>query len=323
MRNYIYQPNRVTNASYNYTLLQEKIFNCVMFYLQAHIKQVMSGCEIYQLELFKERNNEDITVYIPISFIGKPTQYTEIRNAAKELISVIVSMRNPQKKTVKFSGLFSSVEMPEAGKRSSYLTITVHRDVAELLVYIEKNERGAPKNYTTFLFEVANNAKNKYTSRLYKYISSWKEKGGFYITIDELREWLQLDGIYTDYNDIKRRILMPVMEELKEKADVWFNCAVPEFEKKDGKKIIGLNFKVIAPDLIEIQEKLRNSIHYLLRTHFKLNNEQLDSIHHLLDGSVDFQEIQYKIVELNDRIRSSDIGNVQAYVIKALLNMKK
>ena len=37
VKTFIYQPNRVTKAIYDYTLMQEKVFNAVMYFLQVAI----------------------------------------------------------------------------------------------------------------------------------------------------------------------------------------------------------------------------------------------------------------------------------------------
>ena len=105
-------------------------------------------------------------------------------------------------------------------KPAALHTIEIAKDVASLLVAIDRNMHGKPENYTSFILQVATNAKNKYTSRIYKLISSWKKKGGFYVPINDFREWIQLGNKYQDYKEMKRRILMPVQQELENQADV-------------------------------------------------------------------------------------------------------
>jgi plasmid replication initiation protein len=124
------------------------------------------------------------------------------------------------KRLVSYASLFSRITLPVEQTRSPTLTIEIAKDVASLLVAIDRNMHGKPENYTSFILQVATNAKNKYTSRIYKLISSWKKKGGFYVPINDFREWIQFGNKYQDYREMKRRILMPVQQKLENQADV-------------------------------------------------------------------------------------------------------
>jgi hypothetical protein len=64
--NYIQQPNRVTEASYDYTLVQKKILTAVLYYLQEAIKCRLNGQSYEQLQLFRESTNDKIHLKIPL-----------------------------------------------------------------------------------------------------------------------------------------------------------------------------------------------------------------------------------------------------------------
>jgi hypothetical protein len=53
MYNYIYQPNRMTNANYDYSLIQERLLNAKIFYLQEVIKELMGVHNYTILTLFQ------------------------------------------------------------------------------------------------------------------------------------------------------------------------------------------------------------------------------------------------------------------------------
>jgi hypothetical protein len=315
----IFQPNRVTNAHYDYTLIQERIFNYVMFVLQAHIKRVMAGEHVQQLDIFKDVS-EYIHVSVPLMAIAQPAQYGKVRESAKQLAGIVVSMKGKSSagyKVQRFTGMFADIELPLEKQRSNEITIRVRKDVADHLLQIDRNPGGQPYGYTSFMLEVANGAKNKYTSRIYKLCSSWKEKGGFNITLEELQLMLQLGPKY-DYNAIKRRILEPVAEELKEKSDCWFEVT----ETLNGKKVIALSFKVITPDLIKQGEILKNSIINMLRTHFLFNDILLARVSPIFHEQTDYTALQYKILDLMERKRTTPkdkMPHPQAYVITSLL----
>jgi plasmid replication initiation protein len=293
--------------------------------LQEAIRRSLNGQDYGQLELFS-RDESVIRLSVPLGYIATPAQYAKVRESAKQLAGVVVSLKKTDEQTgekyLRFTGLFSEVQVPMETKRSSYLTIEIKKDVAKMLIEIDRGVNNRPKNYTGFNLQIANSGKNKYTSRIYKLISSWKEKGGFYMTLNEFRDWLQLDNKYNDYSDIKKRILLPVQEELKEKADCWFNCSEGNFERKEGKKVVGLHFKVITPEFEETQRKISNNVKGMLKLHFKFTDDHLKQLAPIFNRNIDINRIQYKILQLNEQIRekSNKISNPQAYIIRSLLN---
>lgn len=71
----------------------------------------------------------------------------------------------------------------------------------------------------------------------------------FEIDIQNLKKWLQIEDKYKNYNDLKKRILVPVMEDMNgsvhnENENNYCNLRVSYEEIKNGRKIIALTFKV-------------------------------------------------------------------------------
>lgn len=320
-------PTKLVNAEYSYTLIQERIFNYVMHYLQYYIKQVIEGKEVLQLDMFKN-NQERIHISIPLMTIAKPAYYDRAREAAKELATILVSLpvQRNGKDWVRVRGLFEWVEMPEEDRRerSGVLHISISKQVAEMLVNIEVKQ-GIPRDYTSFLFEVTLACRNKYTPRFYKQICSWKKKGKCYMSIEELKTWLQLGNKYKTYAAIKKNILGPVATELKRFADCWFDIDNAEFEVKEGNRVVGIWFTIITPELNLHYVKLKESIIEILKRHFKLSQEHLKQLESVLNvEDHDYGPLQYKILDLAEKIRADrSIKHVQAYVVKALLNYHK
>ena len=97
----VFIPNRVTNAKYNYTLIQEKIFNFLLYNLQAAIRLNMNGGDYHQLELFKEINEDRVGISIPINNISTPNHYSEVREAAESLGKSLIRITQTNKETGK------------------------------------------------------------------------------------------------------------------------------------------------------------------------------------------------------------------------------
>jgi hypothetical protein len=251
----IFQPNRITNAQYHYTLIQERIFTYVIFYLQHYVKRVIKGEHVNQLEIFKDAT-EDVHIAIPLDYIvpGSPAQYGKVRQSAKSMAGIVVKIPYKDKdgrKWEEHTGLMSvhtPVETSDEKKRSKHIVIVIKKQIARMLVEIDKKE-DRPVNFTSFVLGYAMSAKNKYTSRIYKYISSWKEKGLSHpIKLTDLKAMLGIEEEYPNYADFKKRVLVPVYEELREKADCWFEIEYEHFEQRTEGKVTSLIFQVNTQD---------------------------------------------------------------------------
>lgn len=323
LRDIVYIPNKVTEAQYDYTLIQERIFNFIMFNLQEAIKLNMNGGNYQQLEMFTTVGNT-VKIVLPLKNIALPQQYKDVRTSAKQLASIVVGIPYTEKGTgrkyTRYQGLFK-VSVPDEISRNSDLLVEIEKEVAKLLVELEFNNNGKPKGYTSFILQIAVQSKNKYTSRIYKKISSWKEKGGFYMSIQEFRDWLQLGDKYPTYGDLKKRILVPVQQELEGKADCWFNCAETSFEKRDGKTVVGLNFKVITPVFEQEKEIQSDYIKNLLRMHFSFKDVDISQLEPIFGQEFDYSRITNTLTRLHGHVKANKatINNPKAYIIQSLL----
>lgn len=320
-------PTRITEAQYSFTMIQERIFNYVLFYLQHHIIKTLEGEDVRQLDLFKTKD-ENILVSIPMGMIGKPAYYNRIRESVIEMAQILVKIpiTKNHEEYARIRGLFQYIDLPGSRKmRTSSMDVQISKDVAELLINIEWKS-GQAVGYTKFLYEVCMTAKNKYTPRIYKILSSWRKKGKCYISLDELRTMLQLADKYTTYDTIKRKILKPVYEELKRTADIWFDMDHPDFEVKEGTKVVGVRLYVETQVDTLRYVKLKETYQRMLVEHFGLTKAQLEQVDHVLDftQSDSADALHYKLQELHNRIRQDNsIKHVSAYVVTALKNYHK
>lgn len=321
----VFIPNRITNAKYSYTLLQEKILNYVLFNLQEAIKINMNGGDYKQLELFREINADRVGLSIPINTITTPNHYSEVREAAenlgKSLIRITQTNPNTGKKEMRSLYLFGAVVTPLDKIKKPEIKIELSKEVARLLVEMDMNKMGKPSNYTSFQLQIVSSAKNKYTPRIYKLISSWKEKGGFYMGIEEFRDWLELGEKYKTFSELKRNILIPVQKELEGKAFCWFNCKEKSFEDRKGKTVVGINWKVITPELEQVKEIQIEGIKNLLRIHMALKDGDMRQLEPIFSSQINFSKVNLRIVEISQYIKTNadKIDNPKAYIIQSLL----
>jgi Initiator Replication protein len=309
-------PNNVANAKYSYTLLQERIFNYVLFYLQCYTKQIINGVPIQQLQIFTQPN-DSIDIIMPMSYIAAPSYYKLIREAAKELanVPVCLPMKKEHKSFERFRSLFNYIDVPTDRQRSNMLTLQISKDVARMLMNVDKKMG----EYTSFLLEVTLAAKNKYTPRIYKFISSWKNRGGKDISVEEMRDMLQLGDMYQDHNSFMRRVLIPVQQDLDRiGSDCWFEVST---RTEGGKKVVGYTFKIISEVRSLHYVKLKEGAINMLRTHFNFKQEHIKRLQTIIEVIDNYEPLIQKIWELHDRGIMTDKTKIhkQDYVIRSII----
>lgn len=322
VRNYVIQPNRITNAIYNYTLFQERIFTAIMYYLQEPITYSMKNLNYHQLNLFT--SSDKVRINIPLKDISRPEQYKDVKKAIIEMASIVLEIpytTKDKKERLRVTNLFSA-DIPAHADYSSFVSIDMEKVVAKKLIDIDKDFSAKPINYTRYIYEIAQNAESKYTSRLYKIISSWKKKGAFIITLDQLKESLGIVNKYPSYSDFKRRVLLPAQAELYEKADCWFNCKAKDFEVRDGKTVTHLNFKVITPEFAQEDSKKTEYIKNILKSHFGFSDIDLDVLRPIFNSEdISRQDMINKIMQIAEHLSiHHEIVHKKEYVLKSLQN---
>ena len=76
--------------------------------------------------------------------------------------------------------------------------------------------------------------------RLYELFTQYKRLGDRYISVEDLKKWLQLEDKYDRYNNLNQRVLTPALSEINEKSDLFV-----EYEPiKKGRKVTGIEFSI-------------------------------------------------------------------------------
>jgi len=314
--------NRVTNAIYEYTIMQERVFTWVMYHLQGYINDVMSGKQVVELDLFRPQS-DTFMITIPMNVIGKPSQYGDIRLAVEKIAGILVRMHNVERETVKIAGLFSSVEMPdkEKNKRSNKVVIEMRHDVAKLLIDVDKNDRNRPAQYTKYMLHTAINAQCKHSSRIYKLLCSYREKQIYTIKLEKFRDFLQIPpDLYTDFYDFKRFILAPVAKELKAIADCFFDINDPELVIREGRKVVGLKFNILEPMSEEMHTNKKKILLWELTNRFGCKPYHLQKIDHLITKDTNWKQVNGIVDRCYYLCTRREVDYPAAHIVRALIN---
>lgn len=83
--------------------------------------------------------------------------------------------------------------------------------------------------------------------RIYELITQYKFRGEREVTIDNLKQWLQVEDKYKQFKDFKKRVLNPAIEEINSKSDLLVSVE----ELKRGRKVSSLAFTVAEKSKIQ------------------------------------------------------------------------
>lgn len=123
-------------------------------------------------------------------------------------------------------------------------------DLKPFLLYLKHN-------YTSYQLDFVLAMRSKYAIRLYEILKSYLYLGIYEPSVEELRELLQVVG-YDMYNDFKKRVLCPAVDEINRFTDIFVD-AVPV---RCGKTIARIRFTIDNKDyeLIETSTAERDCV---------------------------------------------------------------
>lgn len=116
-------------------------------------------------------------------------------------------------KTVRAERLFRWMESVEFVPDTGIVEFNFPRNMGEQLFELRKN-------FTEFQLISILGMKNKYSIHFYQYLVSFKSIGKVELTLEELREILQLGDKYRDYKDLNKFVLKPAIREINLFSDI-------------------------------------------------------------------------------------------------------
>ena len=107
----------------------------------------------------------------------------------------------------------------------------------EILELISLKQEGA---YWDFKKEVVLRLKKDYSLDFYHLAKKHQAMGGFQITLDDLFEQLGLPESYQDLSNLKRRVIIPSLDEITANTDIDLSYE----NVKRGRSVVGFKFTV-------------------------------------------------------------------------------
>ena len=162
---------------------------------------------------------------------------TGVKDAIRRLANKSEWIRTTEQrngKTVRGELLFRWMESVEFVPDSGIVEFNFPRNMGDQLYELRKN-------FTEFQLISVLGMKNKYSIHFYQYLVSFKSVGKVEMTLEELREVLQLGDKYRNYKDLNKFVLKPVIKEINFFSDI--EVEVQRISEV-GKTVSGLVFLI-------------------------------------------------------------------------------
>ncbi len=300
----LFMGNRWVNTIYTrYGTIKQRILLQILEnkLIQTSIAQVMNGRRV---EEFNFAPGKDIAITVDLSKISKYNNYHQVRKALEQMSKDPIRIYDDptfKKQVYQERPLIAGYDHTPGKKE---VIIWVSSDVAKMLIYVDyQRERKNGKDphayqFTGFdAFTLRNTDKTcKYVWPLYTMICSYKERGWFEISVEDLRRRLQLDETYKGWHEVNRRILKHVQQLFNIAGGYSFNFK-GEKTGRDVTKVVFKVFKNTKFDPNHIWLKITRALTEELPYYMRFTELQQEKLNYLLD------EKKYDLHKVYDKLQ--------------------
>lgn len=245
-----------------------------------------------------------LTIPVSAFHLGK-SNGLRLRECLDELAGIHV--RFPENGQVnEFRGLISGYGFAAYGHS---VDVLLREQMVARLLLVEEG-------YTSYSYGAALSISNKYTVRLYWLACSWRNRGGFVLSVEEFRKLMSLGRAYDRIDNIVTHILKPSSAELKAHYPIWF---IFRLEERAERRYIcfKIGYKIDEAQRVKFIQQSWEFCRGLM-------NAAGGHVQSLADiwAEVDFEDLHSFMDKLSNvtaevRIRRN-ISNVDAYVHAAM-----
>ena len=154
--------------------------------------------------------------------------YTQIKSAIERISERWVKTED-ERHVTKFRWVSSQTYFKKEGRFQIALT-------NEIMPYLTQLKG----QFTQYQLNHISGFTSVHTMRFYELLTQYKRVGQRYITIEDLKKWLQLEDKYNLWAELQRWVIKPSLNEINEKSDLFV-----EYEPiKKGRKVTGIEFSI-------------------------------------------------------------------------------
>jgi len=279
-----YVPNEIVNAHYNYTPHETDLLLTI-------------------INMFRNEPTLSIKYDTLVFNYGETHNKLELlRNAIHGILSKTLEYYKPNTEENK-KGVYILSAIITTAKIDVSRNI-VHFTFSPDIMHVITRSK---EKYTRYNFQVLLNLESRYSKRIYLLCNAWKTTGLWECNMERLRKILKLENKYSQFADLKKRVLNPAFLELNEKSEFKIE---PEYFKQ-GKEINKMLCTVILKtEHVKPQSEQFNKLRSMGLAVWQCNN----ILNHL-------EQDQINNV-LNDLIMNAHaINNKGGYLVKIFKSM--
>ena len=154
--------------------------------------------------------------------------YTQIKSAIERISERWVKTED-ERHVTKFRWVSSQTYFKKEGRFKIALT-------NEIMPYLTQLKG----QFTQYQLNHISGFSSVHAIRLYELFTQYKRLGERYVSVEDLKKWLQLEDKYDRYNNLNQRVLTPALSEINEKSDLFV-----KYEPiKKGRKVTGIEFSI-------------------------------------------------------------------------------
>lgn len=218
----VYKSNALVEAAYRLSVQEQRI-------LLACISQVRRDEAVTDEVLYSVRAAD----LAKLSGTAVEAAYSELKTAALRLKRREVRLTQEpngkgKKPKVMITGWVQTIFYIEGEGRVEL------RFTKDMLPYLTELTR----QFTKYALADVAKMDSAYGIRLYELLMQWDSQGQREIEIEQLREWLQLEGRYPSIKDFKLRVLEPAVAQVNEHSPLQVAWA----QRKTGRRVSHLLF---------------------------------------------------------------------------------
>lgn len=274
-KDWVVLQNRVVECFKSMTLDEKRLF--IMATPQARTTNISSGQPIYI-------STEEFASACGLEITGA---YTALGIATKKLFDRSFGYLRADKKKVSIRWMYKTAY----GEGGAELYFT-----DEVLLLLREFDALNP--YTKYKKEVVLRLKKDYSLDFYHLAKKHQAMGGFQITLDDLFEQLGLPESYQDLSNLKRRVIIPSLDEITANTDIDLSYE----NVKRGRSVVGFKFIV--------KEKTKPK---LIASASKRDQKTIDMFCSLSDSQINmYSSILSKVSSISDLAGAKDY---QAFAI--------
>jgi plasmid replication initiation protein len=261
---WIYQSNKLIEASYSFTVLEQKLIRL----LASMIKKDDDNFKEYKFKA------SDLSKLLNIN---QKNIYMELDKVTDRLMVRYIKIKDDEDKKFKKRHLIKIADF-----ENGILTMKIDEDMKDFYLNLKWYTKYQLKNIMQF--------KSTYSFRLYELLKQYEKIGIRSITIDDFRCVLDIDDKqYPKYANLKQKVISVAVNEINSKTDLYI-----EYEEiKEVRKITSLKF------YIKHNETVKSEIAIDLEDLNRENiNDDINIIKNII-GDISYSEA-YKILNAAD-----------------------